>query len=69
MDGGQPRLYMAPMSSLNEIRSAFLGYFSGHDHRIAPAHRLDGAPMPANQLGHGQESRHGLKGFLDGGLA
>ena len=25
------------MSSLNEIRSAFLGYFSGHDHRVAPS--------------------------------
>ena len=37
MDGGRPRLYMAPMPSLNEIRSAFLGYFSGHDHRIAPS--------------------------------
>ena len=37
MDGGRPRLYMAPMPSLNEIRSAFLGYFSGHDHRVAPS--------------------------------
>ena len=35
MDGDEPRLYMAPMPSLNEIRSAFLGYFSDHDHRIA----------------------------------
>ncbi len=34
MDGGRPRLYMAPMPSMNDIRSAFLGYFSGHDHRI-----------------------------------
>ena len=26
---------MAPMPSLNEIRTAFLGYFQNHDHRIA----------------------------------
>ena len=35
MDGAQARLYMAPMPSLNDIRSAFLGYFQDHDHRIA----------------------------------
>ncbi len=28
---------MAAMPSLNEIRSAFLGYFAEHDHRIAPS--------------------------------
>ena len=37
MDPAQLRLYMAAMSSLNEIRSAFLGYFAEHDHRVAPS--------------------------------
>jgi alanyl-tRNA synthetase len=37
MDVAGGRLYMAPMPSLNEIRSAFLDYFAKHDHRVAPS--------------------------------
>ena len=37
MDAAGGRLYMAPMPSLNEIRSAFLDYFAKHDHRVAPS--------------------------------
>jgi alanyl-tRNA synthetase len=37
MDGGEAHLYMAPMSSLNEIRAQFLGFFRQNQHLVVPS--------------------------------